>query len=88
MAKINQNKFIEHINKKWKRSTCPFCDENDWDLNSQIVTAVSVDEHNNFKLYGKFQPLVTLTCKNCGYTVFINSIVANCEDNVNEDIEE
>ena len=69
------NKITEFINEKAvvPNDTCPVCgsprnlvNEYVWKVETQKVGAT---------LGGRFQPLISTTCHNCGYVRFFNKII-------------
>lgn len=78
--KLNREKLIETINKKWKTKTCPMCGENNWNIDSDMMAMMRVDEEKNVQLGGRMIPLVALTCNECGNTVLVNPLVIDCVD--------
>lgn len=84
MFKLNRDKVIDSINRKWNTKTCPMCGKNNWTIDDKIVTAIKIDEDKNVQLGGKFNPLVAITCLNCGNVIFINPLVIGAVDTVEE----
>ncbi len=80
MFRVNQNKLVDHINSKWTTKMCPYCGKNNWNIGDSIVTTLSVGENKELRLGGKFQPMVSITCNNCGNTVFVNALIAEAVD--------
>lgn len=80
MYKINQQKLIDKINEKWIDKNCPCCGENNWAVSDQITTLVAVDEKKSMRLGGTFQPVVSVTCNNCGYTRLVNCMAIDVID--------
>lgn len=73
MAKLNTEKFLEKINNKWKGKQCPYCGGT-WLASDKIF---ELREYNNGDLViggTPIQPVVPITCKDCGNTVLINPL--------------
>lgn len=85
MYKLNTDKVIEKINETWLNKNCPCCGQNHWAIGDQITTLVSIDENKTIRLTGSFQPLVSVTCNNCGYVRFINCLVADAIEKTEEE---
>lgn len=84
MFKLDYDKLIDSINKKWTSKACPMCGQNNWTVDNEIQTIIKVGEKKDVKIGGKFFPLVTVTCLNCGNVVFINPLVIDAvEDTEN-----
>lgn len=55
-------------------------------MDTSIVTPIEVGEKKEMKLGGKFQPLIPVSCRNCGNTVFINGLILGCLDDLENEI--
>ena len=78
--KINRDKFVEHLNKKWKGGTlCPVCKENDWAVHDSLS---ELREFNQGVLVfgGSIIPIASITCNCCGHTLHFNAIKAGLID--------
>ena len=84
MFKLTRDKVIDSINTKWITKMCPMCGKNNWTIDDKIVTAINVDKDKNIQLSGKFNPLVAVTCLNCGNVIFINPLAIGAVDTVEE----
>lgn len=74
-------KAADWLNKNWQGAKkCPICENNNWDISSNLV---EIRQFNKGDLVadGLVYPLFSVTCKVCGYTLFINAIVAGFIDN-------
>lgn len=78
--KLNQEKLLKKMDKLWKNKQCPICGETAWGIDPTIVTPIEVGENKSIQLGGKFRPLITTTCDTCGYTFFINALIADVLD--------
>jgi predicted nucleic-acid-binding Zn-ribbon protein len=54
---------------------CSACGKDDWNLAPTISTTMVLGG-TSIMIGGTIQPLVTLTCKNCGHTVFFNALIS------------
>lgn len=59
-----------------------------WTVDTTVVTPIEVGEDKGMRLGGRFQPLIPVSCRNCGNTVFINGLILGCLDNVEEEKKE
>lgn len=84
--KINNEILIRKLNEKWKGVNCPYCQSAEWTVDTSIVTPIEVGEKKEMKLGGRFQPLITVSCRNCGNTVFINGLILGCLDDLENEI--
>lgn len=75
MIKIDQDKLISILNKKWKYRICPMCGSGDWIVSDKIFELREFNNEYINKYDLPIQPLVTITCKECGNTVLINPLV-------------
>jgi len=76
MFKIDKSKFEEHINSKWNNRICPMCQGSEWSYDEDIQSSIYVNEKKRFNFAEKFSPLISVTCVNCGNTLFVNGLVA------------
>ena len=84
--KINNEMLLKKLNEKWKGVNCPYCQSEKWTVDTSIVTPIEVGEKKEMKLGGKFQPLIPVSCRNCGNTVFINGLILGCLDDLENEI--
>lgn len=70
---------ITHITRTSNNRTivCPICGNTQWSVNS-IITEMREFQNGNLILGGNssIMPFVSITCNNCGHTLFINAIRA------------
>lgn len=76
--KVNKEQLISTINNKWATKNCPMCGNNNWNIDTDMMTMVGVGEDKSVKLGGKMIPVVSITCNNCGNTVFVNPLAIGC----------
>lgn len=76
--KLNRDKFIQEINKRWMSKNCPMCGQNNWNIGEEMQTMVRVGEDKSIQLGGTITPVIIMTCNECGNTLFINPLVINC----------
>ncbi len=81
IMKVNKEKLIDSINQKWLTKKCPMCGKNNWNIDDNMMTMLCVGEDNSIQIGGKIIPVVTVICKECGNTIFINPLVINCTEN-------
>lgn len=85
--KINEEKLLGKLNEKWSGINCPYCQMAEWTVDTSIVTPIEVGEKKEMKLGGRFQPLITVSCRNCGNTVFLNGLLLGCLDGIEDETE-
>lgn len=78
MKKVGTDKVIKYLQKKWRGSGCPMCGGNQWNVPEKIF---ELREFNDGNLMiggpnGAVLPVIPITCRNCGNTVFINALFA------------
>jgi len=61
------------ITEHWKSWTCPFSGGTTWDL-GQYVAQSTIFSGGALIVGGPVYPYITVTCKDCGYVVFLNAI--------------
>ena len=84
MFKLNQEKFLGEINRRWTNKNCPMCSQNRWNVDTNMVTAIKLSEEGGIELGGQVMPLVAVTCMNCGNVMFVNPLVIQCIDENSE----
>lgn len=58
----------EHINVKWKDSSCQLCGLNTWTVDRQIAELIHMTGN-------RAVPCVVVVCNNCGNTLLLNAVV-------------
>lgn len=76
--KLNKDKLINSINQKWLTKNCPMCGKNNWNIDDDMMTMISVGKDHSIQIGNKIIPVVTITCKECGNTIFVNPLAINC----------
>jgi len=75
LTKEQQEKAIQHLNKKWTNKTCPVCQGNTWDVHPELYEMRQFNG-GDMVLGGPLIPLLVVECKNCGNTISINAMRA------------
>jgi len=75
----NQDDFVNFIRQKWgQQFGCPMCKQTAGFEISPKVFELREFHHGSIKLgQEKLFPVIPVTCKNCGNTIFINAIAAD-----------
>ena len=65
--------------KEWIESrspmlTCTGCGDSEWAIQNELAFSLLIEPSNGKIDYKKGYPMVAVTCKNCGYTVFFSAI--------------
>ena len=84
MARLIREKFINEINAKWKNKKCPMCNQNNWNIGSQLVAPMSLSDTADIQIGGEVMPLVPVTCMNCGNVLFVNALIIGALDTASE----
>lgn len=83
-VKINEQKFMNFLNSKWRNKVCPLCNNNNWSVSN---TVFELREFNNGNLIlggnNAIFPVMAVSCTNCGYSVMINAITSGAIDKQN-----
>ena len=53
---------------------CAGCGGREWAIQNELAFSLLVEPKDGSINYKKGYPMVAVTCKNCGYTVFFNAI--------------
>lgn len=65
------------LEKTWRTWACPFSGHTDWDLGETIVQPQKHIPGAAMVIGGgPVYPLLLLTCLGCGYTIFVNALLA------------
>ena len=83
--KVNEEKLLKKLNDKWKGINCPYCQSSEWTVDTTVVTPIEVGEKKDMRIGGRFQPLISISCRNCGNTVFVNGLILECLDGLDEE---
>lgn len=69
------NYILEKSNHR--QITCPICGQHEWSVNN-LVTEMREFQNGNLVVGGdsSIMPFVSITCNNCGHTLFINAIMS------------
>jgi hypothetical protein len=73
--KIDSNRLIEHLRKKWKGHPCNMCGIGDWNVQDVAYELRQVSAAA-LALGGPLIPVIPVVCNNCGNTVLVNAITA------------
>ena len=80
MNKLNSEKFLNEINKKWINKKCALCGHNNWMVDDTMVSPMTVGENGDIQLGGRIMPLIAVTCTNCGNVILVNPLVVGAID--------
>lgn len=80
MNKLNEQKFLNEINERWKNKNCPMCGHNHWSIDKGMVSPMKLGEDSAIQLGGMIMPLVAVTCAHCGNVVFVNPLIIGAVD--------
>jgi len=71
-----EDKIIAFLNEKVPQmGACPLCKQNRWSV-SDTIWEVQEFFQGGLKVGSPKMPFVSITCANCGNTIFLNAIVA------------
>jgi len=76
MEPDQQQRFNEWLRTKWHHGACPVCQTNSYTAGSAIFQMFEFAGGGLRLGGGPIYPVIPVVCANCGYTVFINAIVA------------
>ncbi len=75
-SSIDTKKLIKFIDDKWHASVCPMCGGGEWGVSEKVFELREFNE-GNIVIGGSnsaVSPVIPVTCRNCGNTVFINAL--------------
>lgn len=76
MKKPNGQEIINFLNERWAGASCPLCGCKEWNATEKIFELREFND-GNLVLGGPnnaITPVIPVTCKNCGNTIFINAL--------------
>jgi hypothetical protein len=80
----SSKKVIEYLEAKWiGLKSCPICTNSTWNAGQQASVPVGPG-----MVLGPHYPLFPISCTTCGYTFFINALVAGLAESPNPSGEE
>ena len=82
------DKVIDFINDRWgKDFKCPYCNTEEFTITNSVYQLpafnnidTKITERDNTVF-----PVIPITCKNCGYTIFINAISCKILESDNDE---
>ena len=75
---VNQSRLDAYL-KKISPAACPLCGDSKWTISKKVFQALEYEATGIFASKNTY-PMVPLTCRTCGNTYFINSLVAGLID--------
>ncbi len=77
LSSEQSQELINKLNERIKNGQlrCPLCGQNQWNLNDVVIEAREFQQ-GNLVIGGNssIMPFVTLTCRSCSNTLFLNAI--------------
>ena len=64
------------VKARWTNGDCPFHGPTNWVLGDTMASPNSYAPSGQVSAGGKVYPLIVFTCSICGYTVFVNGLIA------------
>lgn len=88
VEKVDKEKMLTFLRKKWKNMECPYCGERSWAI-LNVVFSIKSESSEGLPLGAiPIIAVIPVICKNCGNTVLINDAIAHVgtfiENNKNE----
>lgn len=77
MRKVSGEQIISFLNEKWSGARCPLCGNAGWSVMDKCFELREFND-GNIVIGGannSIIPVIPVTCKKCGNTVFINALV-------------
>jgi len=77
MTDLESKTIVEYLQLKWGESReCPMCGNRSWEVSLKTFELREFHEGNMILGVGPIMPVIPVTCKNCGNTIFLNAIQA------------
>src|SRR4051812_39820203 len=74
--KVESAAIVKHLREKWGGRSCPLCLSGSWQVADRVFELREFKGGGLFVGEFQYQPLIPVTCDNCGNTVLINGIVS------------
>lgn len=74
MSDVNQDELINILNEKWGARPCPMCGEGQWIVSNKVFELREYNEGNLIIGGGTINPVVPITCGNCGNIIMVNPV--------------
>lgn len=72
----SSEKLVEHLRQKWgDPRNCPMCGAAKWHVGDTVFTPV-LFTGGGVRIGGPSIPMVPVVCTDCGFTAWINALVA------------
>ena len=68
-------KLLAHLKNKWGNAKCPMCAASQWQVFSKVYAPPQFSKAG-VVLGGEAIPVVPVVCTNCGFTAWVNAIIA------------
>lgn len=75
MEEKDKQKIERHLKEKWALGTCPMCRAQSWEFFERVYTPMGYQE-GGYQFGGTQIPVIPVVCTNCGFTAWLNAIVA------------
>jgi len=74
-----KEKLMRHLQETaLGRTACPMCMGRSWDA-ADLIMEMRGFAHHSIVVGGPVVPLITVTCKTCGYTLLFNALRAGID---------
>lgn len=76
MKKADGEQMIKFLNERWQGARCPLCGNSGWNITDKYFELREFND-GNLVIGGPNNaiiPVIPVTCKHCGNTVFINAL--------------
>ena len=70
-----EEKLLAHLRSKWGNAKCPMCGGSEWQVSSTVYAPPKFSM-GNVVLGGEALPVVPVICTRCGFTAWVNAIMA------------
>jgi hypothetical protein len=74
-----KQKALDWVNRHWegRSQACPICGNSQWVIGEHLVQPITLGEKHHLMLGGgPGYPLIQVISIPCGYTVFVNAVIA------------
>jgi len=76
LSQEQTNEFMDWLNSKWEGlKKCPVCGQNSWNVSDRVFEMREF-HGGSMVVGGILQPVIPVTCSNCGNTLYFNAMQA------------
>lgn len=75
LSQADKERIVKWVSDKCGVMRCTCCGMPNWEVAPIAALPIAIDLHTTRFFYSQGIPFVTVTCRNCGHTLFFNTVV-------------